>query len=214
MSNFYYHVLHDNDKPICVIGKSYVNRLIVNFLNSQNRFVENVSLELVTEKPQSWFDARQFFFSFADVKFRKLAWEKIEHAHPNYVTFVDTNTSGYNRSNIGRNCTLLGSSVLMDDSQIGNNVIMGNCVISHECKIGDFCHLSPFCYFSFTDLSEGNVVGVGSKFIGRKNKKLYTMPWCNYCVDTLITKNIKVVGTYNGTNNFVSSKTSLTKNIL
>lgn len=214
MNNTYLHILHDNNNPICVIGKSYFNRLITNFLISQNRSVENESLESILEKPQSWFDARQFFFTFGDVGFRNLVWDKLQHAHPNYVTFVDTNASIHNVSNIGRNCVFVGSSVTMDDSLIGNNVVIGPCVISHECKIGDFCHLSPFCYLSFTDLAKGNVAGVGSKFIGRKNKRLHTAPWCNYYVNTLITKNIKVAGTYSGTNNFTSNETSLTKNIL
>lgn len=214
MSHTQYNILHDNGNPICVVGNSHFNRMITNFLISRNRAVETISFESILEKPQSWFDDRQFFFYFADVAFRKLVCEKIEHACLNYVTFVDTNSSIHDMSNIGRNCIFTGSSVILDDSHVGNNTFVASSWISHGCKIGDFCHLSAFCYLSFTDLSEGNVAGVGSKFIGRKNKRLSTVPWCNYHVDTLITQNIEVAGTYTGTNNLRSNETSLTKNIL
>lgn len=207
-----YKVLHDLDRPICFIGNCQINTIISTEL-ARSRCVENLTLEQTLLRDQAWFDQHQFFCGISNIAFKKTVVESIAAFNPHYVSFIDTRASVDRCAKIGNNVFISHASTVFDNTVIGNHTLVGSSFLSHENIIGDFCHISPLSYLSYSKLGQGVAIGVGSVFAGKPDRIITVPDWCNFSLNSRVTRTIDTAGTYFG-HKKLNDETSLTTDIL
>lgn len=207
-----YNVLYDLDRTICFIGNCHINTIISNELE-RSRQVERITLEEIVLCDSEWFKQRQFFCGISSIVFKKHVVETIAHHSPHYVTIIDSNASVDRNAQIGHNTLISGSTFVVDDTSIGNHTMVNSSFLSHENVIGNFCHISPLSYLSFSKLGQGVAVGINSIFAGHPTRIITVPDWCNFSLNSRVTRAIDVTGTYFG-HKKLNNETSLTTNIL
>ncbi|HAC15148.1 MAG TPA: hypothetical protein DCE78_04285 [Bacteroidetes bacterium] len=208
-----YKILHDTGKPTCFIGDSYAIKSIIKIMSHLE--IEQVSLEEALTKDKNWWDARQFFHASTQVAFRKSLVEKCQEFNPCWISFVsDTNVID-SKVTIGKNVLvnqfnhLYGPAIIEDHS-----IITSFCQISHLVLIKEFNYISPYSYLCFTELGKGNCLATRSVFLGKSmDSPLVTADWCNFIVNSTVTKSVRQTGTYFG-NRMIDNKCSLESKIL
>lgn len=207
-----YTILYDNGKTICFVGDTYVNQFIYRVYKGWKP-CELVRYEDLDNKPQQWFDDRQFFCTSSTLPFKEKMVAKLDQHHVQYVSFIENSVKVGNNVTIGRNTCILGYTTLFDDVKVGNHChLVAYITLAHDSELKDFCYVCPYSYICFTTLGRGTVVGLRSSFVPLPDNRLTVPPYTNFLMNSVINKAIAETGTYYG-NRRMSPETSLTYKI-
>lgn len=207
-----YTILYDSGKPICFVGDTYANHFIYSTYKDL-RSCELVRYEDLADKPQEWFDARQFFCTSSTLPFKEQMVATLDQHSVQYVSFIENSVKVGNNVSIGHNTCILGYTTLFDDVKIGNHChLVAYITLAHDSELKDFCYICPYAYICFTTLERGVVVGLRSSFVPLPNNRLTVPSYTNFLMNSVINKAIPESGTYFG-NRKMTAETSLTYKI-
>jgi carbonic anhydrase/acetyltransferase-like protein (isoleucine patch superfamily) len=206
--NLHYNIIHDSGKILCLVGVGFINTTLLNYF-TQYRACENHRLEDILNQSQSWFNERQFLTGSASIALKQKIVQELAVFNPDYFSVVaERNRIGFNVK-IGKGTYISDFNAILDDTNIGNYVTLTHhTTLSHKVTIGDYCHIGPGAYVLFASLGSGSYVSANSCFVGKSTKSISTTENCNYLINSTITKDIEVPGTYYG-NRRVNYQTSL-----
>lgn len=209
----HYQLLHDQQLPLCFVGNTFHNHTLYEYFKSK-RSCEHMTVEDVLLKDQDWVNQRQFMCAVTNIGFKKQVIDQLASYNPSWFSVVSDNSHiGYHVS-VGVNTFINDFNYILDDTVIGDHcTITAHTTLSHSVDIGDFSHISPYSYLSFTKLGQGSCLGLRSSFPGKPDNILNIHSWCNFMINSVVTKHIVTPGTYLG-NRRVNGNTSLTHKIL
>jgi len=206
-------ILHDQSRPICIVGKSYANHIAFDVLKKKRKTVL-LSFEETQQQPTSFFQDHQFFSTSSTMSFKKTMIDWLSIKDVSFISLVDSSTVIDHDVKIGRNTVILDHNSLTPGITIGNHChVVNHASIVHETSISDFCYICGYCYLCFTHLGTGSVVGLRSSFVPKPPIKLDIPPWTNLLLNSAVNRSIDQPGTYFG-NRKINDQTSLTYSIM
>ena len=207
-----YKLLYDNEKILCFIGNSHPNNELFQYF-VQTRECENIRYEDMLIKKQSWFDARQFIVTAASIQFRKLVVDGLAQFNPDYFSVYSTLTHIGGDVSIGRGTLISSFNTILDGVVVGGHtLITTHTTLSHLSVVNDFCHIGPYSQILVATVGSGCYLAARSSIVGTKSDPRTVVDYCNFILESMVTKNITSPGTYYG-NKRLNSFTSLDKKI-
>ena len=208
-----FNILHDDGRDICIVGKSYVNKMVFDIVKSQRKILL-LTFEECQQQPISFFEDHQFFSTSSTMSFKKTMIDWLSTKDASFISLVDSSSVIDHDVTIGRNTVILDHNSLMPGITIGNHChVVNHAHIVHETSISDFCYICGYCYLCFTHLGTGSVVGLRSSFVPKPPIKLDIPPWTNFLLNSAVNRSINQPGTYFG-NRKINDQTSLTYSIM
>lgn len=208
-----YNLLHDNDAPLVFVGDTFYNHHLKNYFSS-TRPCKIVRVEDIEHNSREWFNDHQFMSATSNVKTKHFLTERIADMNPHYFSVVGSGNNFYNLD-IGYNTYIQNyNTAIFGDATIGNHCTIGNYnIFSHQTSIGDYCHISSYSFINFAKLADGNCVALRTNILGKPEAVLNITNHCNFMVNSIVTKSIKIPGTY-FSNRRQSGKTSVDYDVL
>lgn len=208
-----FEIMHDDGRDVCIVGKSYVNKMAFDIVKSQRKIVL-LTFEECQQQPISFFQDHQFFSTSSTISFKKHMIDWLSTRDVSFISLIESSSVIDHAVKIGRNTVILDNNSLMPGVTIGNHCHVVNCVtIAHETSISDFCHICGYSYLCFTNLGAGSVVGLRSSFVPKPPMTLDVPPWTNFLLNSAVNRPIATPGTYFG-NRKINDETSLTYNFM
>jgi carbonic anhydrase/acetyltransferase-like protein (isoleucine patch superfamily) len=216
MSMLQYEILYDNGRPLIAIGLGSLSSTVFSILPKSR--TQQLSVEDVLDRGQSWFDQHQFIVCTSDVVLKQKVVSHLKDKNAQFFSLVGT------QNNIPRD-TKIGTGTFINcfnDMSSGPIEIGSHCIITcfnhfgHGTYINDYCHVSSYCFISQCKIGTGCVIGVKTNLVGgwdSISQPIALAPYTNVMMNSVITKSIEQAGTYYS-NRKTSSETSLEKRIL
>ena len=206
-------MLHDLGRSLCFIGDTWHNRTQHDYWNN-NRDCELLSLEECLNRPQQWWDKRQFMSCVSNIAFKKQVIDAVSSFSPAWFSVVNENSIIGIDVEIGYNSFINNFNVIYDGTFIGNHVTLTNFItISHDVQISDMCHVSPYSYLCFARINQGVCLAMRCTVPGKPNNHISICNWSNLLMDSRVTKSIYQTGTWYGSRK-MDDQGSLYKKIL
>jgi hypothetical protein len=207
-----FQILHDDGRDICIVGNSYANHLVHDFLKT-HRSTKLLTFEQAQQQPPSFFQDHQFFATSSTISFKKKLVEWLQSKNASFISLVDESTIIDDQVSIGHNTVIFNHNSIFPHTVIGNHCHIVNYItFAHQTVLSDFCYVCGYSYLCFTQLGTGVVVGLRSSFVPRPPTELEIPAWTNFLLNSSVNQPIGVSGTYFG-NRKINDKTSLTYNI-
>ena len=202
-----YDILYDNGKPLCFIGESYLNTELHNFFKS-SRDSKILRYEDIP-KAQEWVDSHQFITTLANIKLKKLIIDQLAEFTPSYFSICGKKNHIGHGVDVGRGAFICDFNLILDNAVIGDHsIITTYTTLSHETNIESFCHIGPYTQVMFANVKTGCYISARTSIVGMKHNPLIITDHCNFLINSTITKNITISGTYYG-NKRINYETSL-----
>jgi carbonic anhydrase/acetyltransferase-like protein (isoleucine patch superfamily) len=206
-------LLHDNHATLVFVGDTFYNHHLKNYFDGK-KLCTIARVEDIENNSQAWFDDHQFMAASSNVRTKYFLTTRIAHMNPHYFSVVGSGNNFYNLD-IGYNTYIQNyNTAIFGDATIGNHCTVGNYnILSHQTDIGDYCHLSSYSFINFAKLGNGNCVALRTNILGKPGGVLNITNHCNFMINSVVTKDISIHGTYFG-NRSQSGKTSVDYDVL
>jgi len=213
MPGRHFELLHDDGRPICIVGNTYCNHLIFDTLNRQRQTLI-MTLEECQQQPTSFFQDHQFFSTSSTMPFKIQVIDWLQSQKASFVTVIDSTSVIDTDAQIGRNTMILSHNAILKSSVIGDHCHMVNHITTaHDSIVGDFGYICACSYLIYTTLGRGVVSGLRSSFVPKSPLRLCVPDWTNFMISSIVHREISTTGTYFG-NRKINDQTSLTHSIL
>ena len=208
-----YDLLYDNGAELVFVGDTFYNHHLTNHFSSFRR-CQIVQIEDIENNSQSWFDNHQFMSAASNVKTKYFLTERIAKMNPHYFSVIGSGNNFYNLD-VGYNTYIQNyNTAIFGDATVGNHCTIGNYnILSHQTSIGDYCHVSSYSFINFSRIDNGNCVALRTNILGKPDAVLNITDHCNFMINSVVTKSIKIPGTY-FSNRRQSGKTSVDYDVL
>lgn len=209
-----YEILRDAGRPLVFVGTTYFNKMLYKYFATAGHEVLLHRVEDIQNNSQEWFDCHQFICVSSNVATKKFVTGAIADKRPHYVSIV----GGYNQFlnlSVGEGSYIEHYTMAMwEGCEVGNHcTILSYCQIAHDAVIKDYCHFSGYSFIGYATIGEGTCAGMRTTIVGSIEKPITTAEYCNYMINSVVTKNIETPGTYHGNKKFGES-TSLNYDML
>lgn len=213
LTNHEFSLLYDNGAPLCFVGHTVYNKMLYNYWRDQRQCFL-LSVEEAESQPQSWFDNHQFMCAVSNVAFKRFAVDKLSRFDPSYFSVIGTGNI-FNNFTIGRGSYIQHyNDFSFGDGKVGDHCTVGSYMgFSHEVEVGDFCHISGYCFLNYATVHSGVVMPIWITVLGEPDSKIEIAEYCNFMINSTVTKSITETGTYLG-NRKINNESSLTYKIL
>ena len=203
-----FSVLYNNNKPKCLIGTGNFADGIKEILKDS----EQHSIEYVLQQSHEWVNERQFLVGISSVKLKQKIVNYLDRYRASYFSLIGHNNNFHSQCNIGRGTFVNYCNEMLGCPQIGDHcIVTAYCQIAHNTVIKDFCHISAYSYINNVTLGTGSVLGLRSSIGNRDN--IVTADYCNFIINSVVTKSVTQSGTYFG-NRKLSDESTLDNQIL
>ena len=210
-----FDIIHNKHLLTTFIGnKGYINRELHSHFNTNGVDAELVSVEYALNQTAEWCAQRQFFCGLSDVNLKTKLVTALDT--DNWISIVDkhTNAPFYDLNQLGANCLLIGTNVIIDSNPvISDSVLLYGVFISHSVRIEPYVVVAPNTYIAFYTIHKGVHIGTGSSIIGRANCDNSIAEYSNITAHSRVSKDLSVTGTYIN-NRLLNSEGSMDRHIL
>ena len=133
--------------------------------------------------------------------------------NPDYFSIVAKNNHIGFDVKIGKGVYICDFNVILDDAVIGDHVIITtHSIVSHCVEIKDFSHCGSYSHLLFATLGKGCYLAARTSIVGMKTAPITVANYCNFIINSTVTKNIDKAGTFYG-NRCIDNLSSLDKRI-
>lgn len=203
-----FDILYDRGLIRCVVGLGAVAHSIKDILGN----AEQVSVEHAMSQSLDWIAKRQFLIAISNVSTKQQVVNYLNKSCAHYFSVVGKQNNIFSFNDIGAGTFINYCNDLLSGPHIGNHcIVSAYCQLGHNVTVGDFCHISAYSYINNVKLGTGSVLGVRSSITG--NPLITTADYCNFIINSVVTKHVPVAGTYFGDRK-LSDQSSLEHQIL
>lgn len=180
-----YNILHDNHKPIMIVGNTDWNKEIYHGVPADRRKKIISIEEFETMEDKSNY---QYIVTGVDTSFKKTVIEKIKSAIPdvNFISMVSESAHVHLDTKIGVNTVLAQFVSVPAPISIGDHChICPYTTLGHveTTTIHDYCFIGPYTSVVGCDLGMGTWCGHHCMFL-----KIQTQPWSQFFMESRVTR--------------------------
>lgn len=192
-----YRIHYDLGRPVVLVGHSVYHD---NLQRDLNRLIatEIHSLEHILSQNDEWMSERQFFHATSNIAWKKHLTDALSVKNVAWISVVNENSEIDESCFLGRGVWINNHNVLMDHCRIGDHAVITNqCLLGHHVDLGEFSHLSPRCHLSWCSIGRYNCLASNCTVLGSDHMvRVTTADRCNFKLNTVLTSNISLAGTY------------------
>jgi|TARA_B110000211_G_C14010593_1_gene522941 sugar O-acyltransferase (sialic acid O-acetyltransferase NeuD family) len=183
------------------ILKEDKNYKIVGFIDTKKRIKNKINGIKIFKSEAGFLKndkiKKYFFLAIGNISAREKIIKKFNNKNVKFLKLIEKNVKLGKKTTIGRGSIILNSSIILNNTRIGNFVIVGtSTIILHNVRIGNNCIVGGGSKIGANTNFEKNIlVGVGSVFSSNKKKIGENSIICSGTViHKTIKKNSKLIG--------------------
>ncbi|HHE74401.1 MAG TPA: hypothetical protein ENL37_04865 [Desulfobacteraceae bacterium] len=166
---------------VILAGAGALGRVIYDFISDQYNIVgciddasketevfeNNVPIENIKNIKNYDLSKVKFLITVLEPKSRESIVNRIQEQKGDFLTHIERTSFVSPSAAVGRGCTLLAYSFIMNNAHIGNFVhIHFNSTVGHDVIVGDYCSFAPQCVIGgYAVIGKCVAFGMGAKVL-------------------------------------------------